>query len=414
MLTSLHIALAALRRNKARTTLTVIGVVIGIGAVIAVMSAGQGIEGLVLAQVETFGTDVIDIEIKVPTASKTSSENAMGIATGIEITTLTLDDEAALRKLSNVKNSYAGVMGQQLVSYGGQNKQVYLMGVSPSFIEIDKPKVAEGRFFTADEDASLANVAVIGPKVREKIFGESDFLDQLLKIGHQKFRVIGLLESRGATFGFDMDDMIYVPIQTLQKKVMGIDHVTMIIAQVYDNSIADQTADEITQVLRQRHEITDPDKDDFHATPMAEALEILGSVFCAITLLLIAVAGISLVVGGVGIMNIMYVSVLERTYEIGLRKAIGAKSSAILTQFLWEAILITLLGAVLGIVFGIALAWLVAVIATSQNFAWRFVVMPSSLLLASGVATAIGLTFGVFPARAAAKMDPVTALRYNR
>ena len=414
MFTSFHIALAALRRNKARTTLTVLGVVIGIGAVIAVMSAGQGIEGLVLAQVETFGTDVIDIEIKVPTASKTSSENAMGIATGIEITTLTLDDEAALRKLSNVKNSYAGVMGQQLVSYGGQNKQVYLMGVSPSFIEIDKTKVAEGRFFTADEDASLANVAVIGPKVREKIFGESDFLDQLLKIGHQKFRVIGLLESRGATFGFDMDDMIYVPIQTLQKKVMGIDHVTMIIAQVYDNSIADQTADEITQVLRQRHEITDPDKDDFHATPMAEALEILGSVFWAITLLLIAVAGISLVVGGVGIMNIMYVSVLERTYEIGLRKAIGAKSSAILTQFLWEAILITLLGAVLGIVFGIALAWLVAVIATSQNFAWRFVVMPSSLLLAAGVATAIGLTFGVFPARAAAKMDPVTALRYNR
>src|SRR3989338_5346128 len=390
MLTSLPIALAALRRNKARTTLTVIGVVIGIGAVIAVMSAGQGIEGLVLAQVETFGTDVIDIEIKVPTASKTSSENAMGIATGIEITTLTLDDEAALRKLSNVKNSYAGVMGQQLVSYGGQNKQVYLMGVSPSFIEIDKTKVAEGRFFTADEDASLANVAVIGPKVREKIFGESDFLDQLLKIGHQKFRVIGLLESRGATFGFDMDD------------------------KVYDNSIADQTADEITQVLRQRHEITDPDKDDFHATPMAEALEILGSVFWAITLLLIAVAGISLVVGGVGIMNIMYVSVLERTYEIGLRKAIGAKSSAILTQFLWEAILITLLGAVLGIVFGIALAWLVAVIATSQNFAWRFVVMPSSRRVASGGATAIGRTCGVFPARAAAKMDPVTALRYNR
>jgi len=414
MFTSFHIALAALRRNKARTTLTVLGVVIGIGAVIAVMSAGQGIEGLVLAQVETFGTDVIDIEIKVPTASKTSSENAMGIATGIEITTLTLDDEAALRKLSNVKNSYAGVMGQQLVSYGGQNKQVDLMGVSPSFIEIDKTKVAEGRFFTADEDEGLANVAVIGPKVKEKIFGESDFLEKLIKIGHQKFRVIGVLESRGASFGFDMDDMIYVPIQTLQKKVMGIDHVTMILAQVYDNSVADQTADEITQVLRQRHEITDPDKDDFHATPMAEALEILGSVFWAITLLLIAIAGISLVVGGVGIMNIMYVSVLERTYEIGLRKAIGAKSSAILTQFLWEAILITLLGAVLGIVFGIALAWLVAVIATSQNFAWKFVILPSSLLLASGVASAIGLTFGVFPARTAAKMDPVTALRYNR
>lgn len=411
MFTPLQIALIALKRNKARTALTVLGIVIGISAVITVMSAGQGIKGFVYEQIETFGTDLIDVEIKVPAASKTSTENAMGIAMGIEITTLKLSDQEAIEKLPNVKNSYAGVMGQQLVSYEGQNKQILLWGTSASFNEIDKTEVEIGRFFTDEEDKSLANVAVLGPTVKEKLFGDSDFLDKWIKIGRQKFKVIGLMEGRGTTFGFDMDDMIYVPLRTLQKKIMGIDHITFMMVQVYDNEIIKQTAEDITYLLRERHNINDPDKDDFHATSMVEAMEIMDTVFWAISLLLIAIAGISLIVGGIGIMNIMYVSVMERTYEIGLRKAVGANKGNILSQFLWEAIVVTLLGAIFGIIFGVALSWLVAVAAGSQGFPWKFVILPQSLLLACGVAIGIGLIFGVFPARTAAKMDPIEALR---
>ncbi len=412
--TPFKIAFSALRRNKTRTFLTVLGIVIGIASVIAVMSAGQGFESLIVSYIETFGTDTIDVEIKIPSTGKTSTENAMGMATGVEITTLTLDDEAAIRRLPNIKNSYAGMIGQQLVSYGNQKKQIILFGVSASVIEIDKTKVAEGRFFTQEEDRGSANVAVLGPKVKEKLFPDEDALNSLIKIGLQKYRVVGVMESRGASFGFDMDDMIYIPIRTLQNKVLGVDHVDMMFLQVYDAQIINETAQDVTELLRERHDITDPDRDDFHATPMTEALDMLDTVFWAISLLLIAVAGVSLVVGGVGIMNIMYVSVIERTYEIGLRKAIGARSFDILLQFLWESTMITFLGTIFGVAFGILISFLISVGASYAGMNWKFIVMPMSLLIACGVSVAIGLFFGVFPARTAAKMDPVTALRYNR
>jgi len=408
------IAFTALQRNKVRTALTVLGIVIGISAVITVMSAGQGVKGYIVKQVETYGTDLIQTEIKVPSTGHVSTENATSLAMGVEITTLTLDDEAAIRKIPNIKNTYAGVTGQQLVSYDSNHKQVVLFGVSASFIEIDKTKLAAGRFFTEDEDRSLVNVAVIGPKVKENLFGDNDCLDKWIKIGRQKFRVIGLMEGRGATFGFDMDDIIYVPVRTLQKKIMGINHLSFIMAQAENPDLIDQTAVEMTDSIRQLHEITDPDKDDFAVMPMTEALEILDSVFWAISLLLAAVAGISLIVGGVGIMNIMYVSVMERTYEVGLRKAVGATSHNILLQFLWEAIIVTFLGALVGVAFGILLSWLVAIVANSQGFDWQFVVLPSSLILSCGVAIGIGLIFGVFPAKTAANMDPVEAIRHGQ
>ena len=407
-------AITSLQRNRGRTLLTVLGIVIGIAAVITVISAGEGIKRIVLNQVETFGSNIIQTEIKVPSAGKNSTENAIGIAQGIEVTTMKLSDLEAINKLSNVTTSYASVTSQQLVSYGPVNQQIILFGVSPAFINIDKTEVQYGRFFVDDEDRGLANVAVIGSAVREKLFGDQDFLDAQIKIGHQKFRVIGAMEERGSTFGFNMDELIFVPIQTLQKKMLGINHVMAITSQVSDLDLMDETAAEIEQLMRQRHNISDPVRDDFAVTPMTEALEILDSVFWAISLLLIAVASISLLVGGVGIMNIMYVSVMERTYEIGLRKAVGASGSDILWQFLWEAVVVTFLGAVVGMILGIELSHLITVIAATQNFTWEFVIVPSSLVLSSLVAIAIGLVFGIFPARSAARMDPVTALRANR
>ncbi|MAF14152.1 MAG: hypothetical protein CMI53_04660 [Parcubacteria group bacterium] len=411
---SLKIAIDALKNNLSRTVLTVLGIVIGISSVITVIAVGQGIKQFVVKQVEGFGPDLIEVEIKVPSAGKTSSENAVGIATGIEITTLTINDQQAINKLPNIKNSYAGSIGQQIVSFEDKNKQVLLFGVTSEFINIDTANVETGRFFTDDEDRSLANVVVIGSKVKEEIFGDGDHLGKLVKMGNQKFRVIGALESRGTTFGFDMDDMIYVPTRTLQKKIMGVDHVSFMMVQVFDSTIVEETAEEITWLLRDRHDITDPDKDDFHATSMAEALEILDTVFWAISLLLIAVASVSLIVGGVGIMNIMYVSVMERVYEIGLRKAVGASRKEILNQFLWEAIIITFFGAVIGIIVGVILSLIITFAAKSQGLDLQLIISFSSIVLSCGVAVMIGLVFGILPARTAAKMDVIQALRYNK
>lgn len=414
--TPLQIALSALRRNKVRTLLTVLGIVIGIMSVITVMSAGNGLEAFMVEQMETFGTDVIQIEIKIPNTSHVSTENIAGMAQGIQVTTMTLDDAAAINKLPNVKGSYANVMGQEIVSYGSENKQSMLWGVEASFIDIDSTEINEGRFFSDSEDKSLAQVAVIGQTVKDKLFGDDEAIGKLIKIGKLKFHVIGLMEERGSIAFFDMDNFIYIPVRTLQRKIMGINHVMAITAQAIDNDISDETADEIKFLLRQRHDIPtgNADKDDFAVMTMAEAMKLYDSIFDAINLLLVAIAGISLVVGGVGIMNIMYVSVAERTYEIGLRKAVGATYSNILWQFLWEAIAVTLLGAVIGFFWGILFSFLIAVVATSQGIGWKFVISPISVVLAIGVSLAIGLIFGVFPAMTAAKLAPVDALRHSK
>lgn len=411
---SFKIAVLSLKSNMARTSFTVLGVVIGISSVITVMAVGQGIKGFVVGAVQDFGTDVIQIEIKVPSTGKTSTENAVGIATGIEITTLTLEDKEAIDRLPNIKNSYAGAIGQQVASYQGNNEQATLFGVTSSFIDIDASEIAQGRFFTESEDKSLSNVVVMGSKIKEDIFGENDFLGKLLKIGNQKFKVIGVMEERGATFGFDMDSMIYIPTRTLQKKIMGVNHIAYISAQAVDGNFVEETAEEITKLLRDRHDITDPDKDDFHATSLTEAIEILDTVFWAISALLIAVASVSLIVGGVGIMNIMYVSVMERTYEIGLRKAVGASAKNILSQFLWEAIIITFFGTVIGIAVGVLLSIVITLAAKSQGLDLELVITFSSIVVSCGVAVVIGLVFGILPAKTAAKMDVIKALRFNK
>ena len=238
----------------------------------------------------------------------------------------------------------------------------------------------------------------------------------MVKIGKLKFRVIGVMEKRGSIAFFDMDNMVYLPIQTLQKKIMGINNLMSITSQVYDKNLFDQTSAEITSLLRQRHDImTDnKDKDDFNVMTMAEALDIYNTIFGALGLLLGAIAGISLIVGGVGIMNIMYVSVTERTYEIGLRKAVGATNTNILWQFLWEAMVITFFGALIGFLFGVGLSFLIAFGASALGFSWAFVVSPNAVILAIGATLGIGLTFGVFPAIAAARLEPVTALRKTK
>ncbi|MBU1921814.1 ABC transporter permease [Patescibacteria group bacterium] len=410
---SIEIALKTLKTNKARTFLTLLGVVIGICAVIVVVSAGNGLEQYITSQVEAFGTDTIEIEIKTPNTEQASAENATGMVGGISVTTLKIEDAEAVIEHPNISNAWYGVMSQNLLSYQGEVKKAFLMGLNAAFKEIDKWEVADGRFFTDEEDKSLSRVVILGSKVKDKLFGDSDAVGQNIKISRLNFRVIGVMEERGSMMFFDWDDMAIVPARTMQKKMMGIDHVSFIFAQMIDTSIGDQTVEDITMLLRERHGTTDMKNDDFAVMSMEQANEMMAVVFDGLTILLLALVSISLVVGGVGIMNIMYVSVTERTGEIGLRKAMGARGRDIMGQFLWESLIISFVAGGVGIVVGNAISYLIAWVASTQGFAWDFQVSIFGILLAVGFSAVVGLIFGLYPARKAASLDPIESLRFE-
>lgn len=290
-------------------------------------------------------------------------------------------------------------------------KKAYLLGVTAGFDEIDQSEVEFGRFFTDAEDKSLEEFAVLGPDIKAKLFGDDDAIGKYIKIRKTKFQVIGIMKKRGATMGMQFDEMIYVPARTLQKKIMGIDHLYYMVHQVHDISKSEDTAEEIRMILRENHDITDSEDDDFRVVTMAEMMTMLNTVTGAITLLLLAIVAISLIVGGVGILNIMYVSVTERTAEIGLRKAVGATYNDIIWQFLLEALIFTLIGGIIGIALGAGLSYLMAIVARSFGLDWEFSIPVRSYFVAIGFSLLFGLVFGIYPARKAARLNPIDALR---
>ncbi|MFZ5364461.1 MAG: ABC transporter permease [Patescibacteria group bacterium] len=409
--TPVNIATDALLRHKLRTVLTVLGITVGITAVIVVLSAGRAIEDFIIGQVTMFGTDYIEVEVKVPSTEHVSSENAAGMAQGITITTLKEKDADELKKLPNIKEVYSGQTGQAVFSYKDQNKVTLIFGVTSSFDAIDSGEVEEGRFFTDAEDKSLARVVVLGSSLKNKLFGEDKAIGKQIKIGKQSFRVIGVMKERGSAGVFSFDDIAFLPLRTLQKLILGIDYIQFIFMQVEDTSLTEVTVEDVAFRMRELHKIDDPKKDDFAVMSAAEGLALLSTITGAIKLLLFALACISLVVGGVGIMNVMYVAVAERTFEIGLRKAIGAKRGDILNQFLIEAVGITFLGGLAGTILGTIISFFVSTVANSMGFAWKFHLSPQYILLAVGVSVLVGLISGIYPARAAARLEPIVALR---
>lgn len=410
----LKIAVKALLSNKARTALTILGVVIGVFTVIVVLSVGEGFRFYILKQMEMFGSDFVQVEVKIPNAAQTSTTNAVSQALGSAITTLKHKDaQEIVSQLDNAQDFYSGLMGQELASYRQEIKKVYLFGTDPAIIDISTMKVGEGEFF--DEEDVLANkrVAVLGAKVKEDLFGIQPPVGQDVKIKNQNFRVVGVLKEQGGTGFFNPDEQVYLPVTTLQKQIMGIDYVSFFVIKLKDVARDEETAQEITQILRQRHKITDPDKDDFAVTTMDDAQEIIGSVVGGISLLLGSIAVLSLIVGGVGIMNIMLVSVRERTREIGLRKAVGATKKKILIQFIVESIILTSLGGIIGILIGIFFS-LLGSLALGQFLGggdWPLLVSPLSIFLGFFVSALTGIVFGLYPAKKAANLSPIEALR---
>ena len=409
--TPVNIALDALFRHKLRAILTVLGITVGITAVIVVLSAGRAIEDFIVGQVTMFGTDYIEVEVKVPATEHVSSENAASMAQGVTITTLKEKDADELKKIANVSDVYSGQTGQAVFSYKDQNKVTLIFGVTSSFDAIDSGEVDKGRFFTDAEDKSLARVVVLGSNIKQKLFGDDDAVGKQIKVGKQSYRVIGVMKERGSAGVFSFDDIAFLPLRTMQKLVLGIDYIQFIFIQIKDTALTDVTVDDVTVRMRELHKIDDPGKDDFAVMSAAEGLALLGTITGAIKILLFVLASISLVVGGVGIMNVMYVAVAERTFEIGLRKAIGAKSRDILKQFLAEAVGITFLGGLAGTILGTVISFLVSIVANSLGFAWQFHLSPQYILLAVGVSVLVGLISGIYPARAASRLEPIVALR---
>lgn len=407
----------ALFSNPVRTGLTTLGIVIGIATVILVLSAGEGFRSLINAQMEAFGSNAIYIETRVPPTTKNRGSAANADASRanspVAITTLKNRDAEDIRRLPNIKNTYGAIFGQKVASYKDTVKNVFIFGASASRFEIDKGTLKKGRFYTLQEDNAAAQVCILGAELATDLFGQEDPVGKILRVGDLNFEVIGVYNARGALSGMNDDQNVFVPLNTAQKKMLGIDYLGFIIAQAYDKNLSAATAEDIRATLRHNHQITDPEKEDYQVTTQEQNMETFNTIFKGITYLLIAIAAISLIVGGVGIMNIMYVVVTERTAEIGLKKALGAKASDVLTEFLIEAVMVTVIGGVFGILLGSSLGWLVSVIAVANGLSWVFSVPAYAIALGFGVSATIGIVFGVLPARSASKLDPIEALRYE-
>jgi len=400
----LKIAMNALLRNKLRAFLTMLGIIIGVASVIAMLGIGQGSKLSIQNQIAGMGLNLVTV---VP-----GSQQRGGIQFGAStMQSLKEADVAAiLSDCPAVQLATPEVRGNGQVVFGPLNWPTSLYGENESYLQIRERTVESGRMFTAGELTSAAKVCLIGKTVIDNLFGPgSDPVGQVIRFKKIPFLVIGVLAPKGLnTFGQDQDDLLLAPYTTVQKRVLAITWVQSIYTSAVDSKSTDAAAAQITETVRRQHKIKASDPDDFSIRNQAELLSTFSSVSNILTILLGAIAGISLLVGGIGIMNIMYVSVTERTREIGLRMAIGGKGFDILLQFLTESILLSITGGIIGILLGIGASKIIG-----SAMSWPIVVLPSSEVLSFAVCTAIGVFFGWYPARKAASLDPIDALRYE-
>lgn len=402
-------ALGGLKANRSRSALTILGIVIGITAIMVVMSVGTGAENLILNQIQGIGATSVFVE---------PGREPKGPSDFSEAFTDSLKDREveAVRRLtgSGLKDLTPMIMLAATVAQQRETRRSNILGAGPLLFETLNLEPADGAFYTEDSVRERASVAVIGSDVKEELFGLSDAVGQRIKIKNTSFRVVGVIEPKGQVSFFNVDDSVFVPHTTAQAYLTGTSHYQAIWVRAQSEDVVDTLVEDIERTLRQLHNISDPDKDDFHVTTQEDALETVGVITTALQAMLVSIAAISLVVGGIGIMNIMLVSVTERTREIGLRKALGARNKDILRQFLFEAILLTMIGGAVGVAFGAALSYLAAqILSRTVVLSWEFTFPFSAMVLGLGVAGGVGLVFGLYPARQAARKSPMEALRYE-
>ena len=398
---SIRIALAGLRANKLRAMLTMLGIIIGVGAVIAMVSIGMGVRDKVESSIAGLGSNLLIIT--PGTASAGGSRQAAG--SGI---TLNAKDAMAIQEVAGVNLVAPAVSRQYQAVFGNQNWTTSVQGTTPDILGVRSYNVQEGAFFTNQDLETRARVAVLGKTVADNLFAGINPVGQTIRINKAPFRVVGVLEGKGESMGGNQDDMIIVPLTTAQERLLGISYVQTINVQATGTDAINQAQEDITMLLRIRHKLPLTTPDDFKVQNMVAVMATADATTGMITLLLGVVAALSLLVGGIGIMNIMLVSVTERTREIGIRKALGAGYYNILLQFLIEAVVISVAGGLLGIVLGILSSYGISTLA-----GWKTIISSLAIVIAFGFSVVIGLFFGIYPARKAALLDPIDALRYE-
>ena len=404
LLMILRVALKALNRNKMRTALTMLGMIIGVAAVIAMVALGKGAQSSIEATIKSAGTNIINVQ--------SGNFMTMGVRQGSGASnTLTVEDAAAIRLLvPGAQYVAAGVSTRNQIIAGNQNWQTRIQGTDVEFPLIRSWVTKYGSFFSSQDITSSSKVVVLGSVVATNLFGEDvDPTGQIVRIKNQPFKVIGVMSSKGSsTGGENQDDSAMVPYTTAQKKLMGIQHIQNITISAASANEVSATADAIAEVIRTRHKIMPGDTDDFMVRTLEEMAAMRTETTRTMTALLAGIAGVSLLVGGIGIMNIMLVSVTERTREIGLRMAIGARGADVLMQFLVEAVVLSIFGGSIGIALGFGISW-----GVTEFLTWPTTISTDAVALAFGFSAMIGIFFGFYPATKAAKLDPIEALRFE-